>query len=168
MADVLTVTDWQIIGWETFTEPIEIGPHLPILPGVVFEFEAERLVTFYLVKVLIPLVMIVLMSLVVLFIDPANSGSRLSIAITAILTLIAYRFLLGSLLPKISYLTHMDYFIFGSMFLVFAVLIEACAAARLVSAERVETANKLDYWSRWVFVIFFSLILLLSFIIQPL
>lgn len=167
MSDILTVTDWQVVSWDTFTEPIQVGPHLPVLPGVVFEFEAERLVTFYLVKVLIPLVMIILMSLVVLFIDPTNTGSRLSIAITAILTLIAYRFLLGSLLPKISYLTHMDYFIFGSMFLVFAVLIEACAVARLVSAEKVKTANMLDYWSRWVFVVFFTVILLLSFFIKP-
>ena len=167
IADVLTVTDWEVLGWDTFAEPITLGPNLPTLPGVIFEFEAKRLVKFYLVKVLIPLVMIVLMSLAVLFIDPTNTGSRLSIAITGILTLIAYRFLLGGLLPKISYLTHMDYFIFGSMFLVFAVLVEACVVARFVSAEKVELANSIDYWARWVFVIVFSVVLLTSFIIQP-
>jgi len=75
MADVLTVTDWQVLGWDAYTEPIKIGPKLPVLQGVVFEFEAIRLVNFYIIKVLVPLVMIVFMSLVVLFIDPEKTAS---------------------------------------------------------------------------------------------
>ncbi|MEM7008578.1 MAG: hypothetical protein AAF462_05515 [Thermodesulfobacteriota bacterium] len=165
MSEILTVTDWEIRSWDAYTEEIEIGPKLPTFPGVVFEFEAKRLVKFYLIKVLLPLMLIVLMSLVVLFIDPNHTGPKLSIAITAILTLIAYRFLLGNLLPKISYLTHMDYFIFGSMFLVFAVLVETSIVARYMSQKREQEANNLDYWSRWVFVIAFLLVTFGSFIL---
>lgn len=163
MADVLTVTDWDVLGWEAFTESIIVGPKLPVLPGVVFEFEAKRQVNFYIIKVLIPLIMIVFMSLIVLFIDPVHVGPKFSIAITSILTLIAYRFLLGTLLPKISYLTHMDYFLFGSMFLVFAVLVETSVVARFMSVKKEEHAKKLDYWSRWAFVILFLIILFASF-----
>ena len=163
MADVLTVTDWDILGWEAFTTPIEVGPKLPILPGVIFEFEAKRQVSFYIIKVLVPLIMIVFMSLIILFIDPHHVGPKFSIAITAILTLIAYRFLLGNLLPKISYLTHMDYFLFGSMFLVFAVLVETSIVARLMSMEKEKQAKELDYWSRWAFIVLFIIILVGSF-----
>lgn len=165
MSEILTVTDWKVLSWNIFTEPINIGPNLPVLPGVVFEFEAQRLVNFYIIKVLVPLIMIVFISLVVLFIDPTHIGPKFSIAITAILTLIAYRFLLGNLLPKISYLTHMDYFLFGSMFLVFAVLVETSIVARLVGREREEEAKTLDYWCRWAFVILFIIILSGSFIL---
>jgi hypothetical protein len=162
---VLTVTDWDVPSWKTFAELINIGPNVPVLPGVVFEFEAKRQVGFYFIKVLIPLVMIVFISLIVLFIDPSHIGPKFSIAITAILTLIAYRFLLGDLLPKISYLTHMDYFLFGSMFLVFAVLVETALVARLVGIEKEGRAKELDYWCRWAFVVLFIIILGASFLL---
>ncbi len=165
MSDVLTVTDWEVDSWNIFTEKIDIGSNLPILPGVVFEFEASRLVNFYVIKVLIPLIMIVFISLIVLFIDPSHIGPKFSIAITAILTLIAYRFLLGSLLPKISYLTHMDYFLFGSMFLVFAVLVETSIVARLVGRGKEGDAKTLDYWCRGAFIILFVIILVGSFML---
>ncbi len=164
LGEVLTVTDWNITSGNTFTEPVNIGPNLPILQSVIFEFEAERLVGFYFIKVLIPLIMIVFISLIVLFIDPSHIGPKFSIAITAILTLIAYRFLLGNLLPKISYLTNMDYFLFGSMFLVFAVLVETSVAARFVGREQEARAKTLDYWCRWAFVILYVLILVGSFL----
>ncbi len=164
LGEVLTVTDWDVTGWDTFTEPMVVGPKLAPLPGVVFEFKAERLVGFYFIKVLVPLIMIVFISLIVLFIDPSHIGPKFSIAITAILTLIAYRFLLGNLLPKISYLTDMDYFLFGSMFLVFAVLVETSIVARFVGREQEARAKTLDYWCRWAFVVLFVIILVGSFL----
>ena len=163
LGERLTVTDWNIVGWEVSTESIIIGKGLPVFPGAIFEFEANRLVGFYLVKVLLPLVMIIFMSLIILFIDPAHVGPKFSIAITAMLTLIAYRFLLGNLLPKISYLTRMDYFLFGSTFLVFAVLVETAITARYMGLKKERLARELDYWSRWIFVVLFLVIIVVSF-----
>ena len=159
----LTVTDWKIVGWEASSEVIRIGKGLPVFPGAIFEFEAKRLVGFYLIKVLLPLVMIIFMSLIILFIDPVHVGPKFSIAITAMLTLIAYRFLLGNLLPRISYLTRMDYFLFGSTFLVFAVLVETAIAAHLTGLKKERLAKKVDYWSRWIFVVLFLIIIVGSF-----
>ena len=163
MSDVLTVTDFEVVSWEAFAQDVEITSSMPELPGVVFKFEAKRLVGFYIIKVITPLILIVFMSLVVLFIDPSQVGPKFSIAITAILTLIAYRFLLGNLLPKISYLTHMDYFLFGSMFLVFAVLVETLIVVRLTNMEKVDKAKTLDYWARYAFVVLFIIIMIGSF-----
>jgi hypothetical protein len=165
MAEQFTLTDWEIMGWDVFAEPLEIGRTLPIVPSVIFEFEAHRLVNFYIIKVLVPLILIVFMSLIVLFIDPTQMGPRFSIAITAILTLIAYRFLLGNLLPKISYLTYMDYFLFGSMFLVFGVLVETSTVARYIINDNKTQALQIDYWTRWAFVILFAFILTFSFVL---
>ncbi|MEE8044434.1 MAG: hypothetical protein V3T32_04835, partial [Thermodesulfobacteriota bacterium] len=73
--------------------------------------------------------------------------------------------LLGNLLPKISYLTHMDYFLFGSMFLVFAVLVEISIVARFMGVKKEAPAKVLDYWSRWAFGVLFILIVVFSFFV---
>jgi hypothetical protein len=52
------------------------------------------------VKVILPLILIVAMSWIVFWIDPEESGIQISVAITTMLTLIAYRFAVGADLPK--------------------------------------------------------------------
>jgi len=79
------------------------------------------------------------------------------------LTLIAYRFLLGNLLPKISYLTRMDYFLFGSTFLVFLVIVETAVTAELMRLKKERLAEKVDYWSRWISLFLFLIIMVTSF-----
>ena len=120
---------------------------------------------FYVIKVLLPLAMIIFMSCLVFFIEPVHIGPKISIAVTAMLTLIAYRFLLGNLLPKISYLSRMDYFLFGSTFLVFGVLVETAITAKLVGLKKEQYAKKVDNWSRWIFAAVFIIILVGSFFV---
>jgi hypothetical protein len=164
LGEPLTVTDWKIEEWEAYPESIQIGPGLPSPVGVIFAFEVHRLKGFYVIKVLSPLIMIIFMSWIIFFIEPIHVGPKISVAITAMLTLIAYRFLLGNLLPKISYLTRLDYFLLGSTFLVFAALIETAVTAKLMALNREEVAREIDYWSRWTFAAAFIVILVASFI----
>jgi hypothetical protein len=165
MGEPLTVTDWKIGGWEAYPKSIYIGPGLPTPIGVIFEFEVHRLKGFYIIKVLLPLIMIIFMSWIIFFIEPVHVGPKISVAITAMLTLIAYRFLLGNLLPKISYLTRLDYFLLGSAFLVFAALIETAATGKLMALDKEQVAREIDYWSRWTFAAAFVIILAASFIL---
>ena len=58
-------------------------------------FEARRYPGYFISKVILPLIFIVAMSWVVFWIDP-ESGTRVSVSVTAMLTLIAYRFAVGS------------------------------------------------------------------------
>jgi type IV secretory pathway VirB2 component (pilin) len=98
---------------------------------------------------------IVFMSWVVFWIAPENLGPRLSVAVTSMLTLIAYRFLLGQSLPRVSYLTRLDYFLLGCTFLVFAALVEVTATGAMAATGRGEKANKVNRQSRWIFPIAF-------------
>jgi len=50
---------------------------------------------------------------IVFWVDPKEFGSQISIAITAILTLIAYRFAIGANLPNAEYMKHPYLFILG-------------------------------------------------------
>ena len=65
---------------------------------------------------------IVFMSWVVFWLGPQHVGPRLSVSVTSMLTLVAYRFLLGQSLPPVSYLTRLDYFLLGATVLVFIAL----------------------------------------------
>jgi gamma-aminobutyric acid receptor subunit beta len=71
------------------------------ITGYVFEFHATRLAQYYLLKVILPLLLIVMMSWTVFWIDPTNGGPQISVAVTSMLTLIAYRFAIGSEVPKL-------------------------------------------------------------------
>jgi hypothetical protein len=161
----LSVTDWNILDWQAGAAPYKLIPgNDTALPGFSFSFEAERKSEYFVVKVILPLILIVAMSWIVFWIDPKESGIQISVAITTMLTLIAYRFAVGADLPKVSYLTRLDFFILSATILVFASLIEVVVTSTLAGQEKLELARKLDRWSRWLFPAIFSLFTLKSFI----
>ena len=71
------------------------------LPEFVFSFEAKRLIHHYIVKAIIPLTLIVMMSWVVFWINPDQVSNQLSVAVTTVLTLVAYHIALSGRLPEI-------------------------------------------------------------------
>lgn len=114
-------------------------------------FTAKRRIDYYIVNTIIPLLLIVAMSWVVFWIDPKESGTQISVAITSMLTLIAYRFAIGANLPHLSYLTRLDTCILLSTMLVFSCLVEAVVATTLAKSGRYESALKIDLWCRILF-----------------
>jgi cadmium resistance protein CadD (predicted permease) len=104
------------------------------------------------------------MSWIVFWIDPNESGIQISVAITTMLTLIAYRFAVGADLPKVSYLTRLDFFILAATILVFASLLEVIVTSALAKQEKIVMARKLDNWSRWLFPAIFTTVALKTFV----
>lgn len=88
-------------------------------------FEAGRLRGYYILKIILPLMLIVGMSYLVFWLPLSQASTRISVSVTAMLTLIAYRFMIGGLLPKVSYMTRLDNFIMLSTVLVFGTLLVA-------------------------------------------
>ena len=125
-----------------------------------FDLVAHRRVGYYVWKVILPLSMIVVMSWSVFWMDPNNLGPQTGIAATSMLTLIAFLFALGNILPRISYLTTMDRFVMGSSALVFAALLEAIGSGYLASHGRAATAVRIERQCRWLFpTVFIGLII---------
>ena len=79
----------------------------------VYELHVERELGYYVFRVIVPLMFIVLMSWAVFWIDPDMAGVQIGLAATSILTLIAFMFSLNAILPRLSYLTRMDVFLFA-------------------------------------------------------
>jgi hypothetical protein len=80
------------------------------------------------------------------------------VAITTMLTLIAYRFAIDTDLPKISYLTRMDFFILLSTVLVYASLIEVVVTSAFAKNGKISRARTLDLWMRWFFPSLFTIV----------
>ena len=149
IAETLSVADWEVSNMQGRSKEVELANGI-LLPGFVFSFEGQRLMHHYLVKAIIPLALIVMMSWVVYWIDPKQVPNQLGVAVTTVLTLIAYHIALAGRLPEIPYLTRMDTFLFSSTLLVFLSLIEVVITSHLSSTGNLERARKIDRVSRWL------------------
>jgi hypothetical protein len=156
IAPGLTLPDWTIENWEIKTFVYTLAPGLEN-SGYVFEFAALRNVRHYILKVILPLVLIVMMSWAVFWIDPNTSNSQLNIAVTSMLTLIAYRFAVDIQLPPLPYMTRLDAFILTSTVLVFFSLIEVLVTTILDNNQQVARAKKLDRYCRVIFPLVFAI-----------
>jgi hypothetical protein len=160
IAAKLSLTDWDILGTKVQIAPFAPSPEEEAFAGYSFTMEAKRRYGHFIVKVIIPLFLIVMMSWVVFWIDPKESGTQISVAITTMLTLIAYRFAVGNDIPKVSYLSRLDYFILGATVLVFASLIEVVVTSTYARIGQLDRARTIDRWARLLFPLSFFLITL--------
>ena len=84
--------------------------------GLEIAFELERNTLYYLLKIYLPLLIVLMVSLSVLFINPVELESRLTVSVVCFLALITYTYIVDQDIPKLSYLTAMDYVILLSYF----------------------------------------------------
>src|SRR5580704_3729826 len=70
----ITLPDWTVEKWDAKARVYTLTPGMQY-SGYAFEFTASRNVAYYIWKVILPLVLIVMMSWVVFWIDPVNASS---------------------------------------------------------------------------------------------
>jgi hypothetical protein len=162
-ASHLSIPDWNVGPVHFDARPYRVGDGRITLAGFEVSFEAGRLLGFYVGKAFASVAIILCMAWIVFWLSPAQTGPRVSVSVTSMLTLIAYRFLLGSVLPPVSYLTRLDYFLLGCTALVFATLVAVAAASRLMEQGREADARRLDRVARWVFPAVFAVVSAVAF-----
>jgi hypothetical protein len=109
-------------------------------------------------KVILPLVLIVMMSWMVFWIDPSLVASQISVSVTAMLTMIAYRFALAGLIPRLAFLTSLDIFVLVSTLVVFISMIEVLYTAHLATHDQLEKARLIDSHARWVMPLIYAVL----------
>jgi hypothetical protein len=161
----LTITDWEV--GEGYAEVLEryIEPRDRYIASVRYLVPVERRLGFYAMKTFLPLTLIVCMSWAVFWIKPGMLPPQIGVSTSAILTLIAFQFSLGYMLPRLSYLTRADRFLIGSTLLVFLAFGEALWTAYLATHDREARAVGIDQRSRVLFPIGFVLVLIVSFLV---
>ncbi len=161
ISDELSLPDWEILTSAALSHSYEPIPAIYV-DGFAFQFTAKRNFPYYLFQVIVPLAVVVGMSWAAFWIDPSQTGAQIGVATSAILSLIAFKFVLSGLLPKLPYMTRMDYFMLGSTLLVFFAMGEVVTTSMLSHKGRVVLARRFDNVSRVVFPLTFLTILLVS------
>ena len=162
IAPKITLPDWTIEKWETKPLTYALAPGLQY-SSYAFEFTASRNVQYYILKVILPLVLIVIMSWAVFWTDPVNASAQLSVAVTSMLTLIAYRFAVDTQLPRLPYMTRLDVLFLISTLLVFFSLIEVVITMILDNKQQTERAKTIDRYCRAIFPVIFGIASIATF-----
>lgn len=148
----LTIEGWEVGEGEVqlSTERFEVQNR--DLVRIDYVLPAKRDFSYYLIKALIPLLLILFMAWAVFFIDPSALGPQIGIPTSSIFALILFMHRISAILPNISYLTRIDKFILFAIILVFLALGEAIVTSMLAFKNKKEVAGKIDRWSRFVYL----------------
>lgn len=154
--DQLSISDWTLGDPSLVAKEYLAAPQAGPLEGVALVIEAKRKTGYYVIQVLIPLIAIVLMAWTVFWIDPSVVPTRIGVVVSTMLTLIAYRFMLGNLVPRLSYLTRLDYFMLGTTSIVVLTLFVMAGTSYLRSKGQDEIVKKIDRIGRVGFPLVFG------------
>jgi hypothetical protein len=118
-----SLAQWTVLGIRASAEPIRIL-NTETTNQMRFAIEVQRRSNFYIWKVFLPLLLMVVLSWTVFWIDNSELNSQVNISVTTILTVIAFAFAISSNLPKVPYLTFIDVFFLSCYVFVFITAIE--------------------------------------------
>jgi hypothetical protein len=147
ISEQFSMPDWKVTGWDFVSMDLPIEEDIK---GMVFSLDVKRDTSYFRYKVITPLVLIVMMSWMVFWIDPSLVASQISVSVTAMLTMIAYRFALAGLIPRLAFLTSLDYFVLVSTLAVFIGMIEVIYTAHLANKDQLKKARMIDRHARWM------------------
>jgi len=105
------INGWNIIDHTWKYEPYQGPNDSEYFDSLVFEIDIERKHDFYIYKVILPIILILMVCWSSLWITTREIESRLTITIVCLLSLIAYNFVIDKELPKLEYLTVLDWII---------------------------------------------------------
>ena len=146
----LSIPDWDVTGWDFVSSSLPMEEEGFQVQGMVFSLDVKRDTNYFKWKVILPLVLIVMMSWMVFWIDPSLVASQISVSVTAMLTMIAYRFALAGLIPRLPFLTTLDLFVLVSTLAVFISMLEVLFTAHLATHDQLKKARLIDRHARWV------------------
>ena len=153
MASSFSVTGWKYEPYfNARTIPLRYSSDLgsidaeggaQLVTQVLFSVPLERPFAAYLVKMILPLLIIVGMSLVSIMLPQEEIDARVGMVITALLSCVALNFSLSDSLPDVAYLVAADKFFLGAYLMIFIALVETVFVYRLYP-QKEALARKID------------------------
>lgn len=153
MEGTVEVPEWKVSGASLsvrsrgFTNAGSLGKSSQLIVAVDIErdsFYIRRLVTF-------PLVIIVLLSFSVFWMERSSLGDRISVSFIGILTGVAYQLVMGDVLPRISYFTVMHAFLNLSFVTMCATVVLNLVVGAVDKRGQFELGDRIDRRCRWIF-----------------
>lgn len=129
-----------------------------IVSSYIFSFEAPRHLSYYIFRIFVPILLIVLISWVTFFLK--NYTHRIEVASANLLLFIAFSFSLAENYPRLGYLTFLDavmaiMFIINSLVIVYNVWLR-----RLEMNDKVDMLERVDDVLDWVYPLIYVVLLI--------
>ncbi|NPV63719.1 MAG: hypothetical protein HPY61_14035 [Methanotrichaceae archaeon] len=150
--------EWYITSSDTNVSSVKITD---VNSRFSFHFQAQRHLLYYAFRILLPIFVIVFISWVTFFLK--DYGKRGDIAGANLLLFIAFNFTIGSDLPKLGYLTLLDWFMFFTFVLTALIFVYNLSLKLLEVRDKKALAERIDRIMIWIY----PLLYIMAFIIAP-
>lgn len=146
-----TITDWEADQFG-LTAGTQVVPSLGVeMPSFRLDFRVTRLSRYYVGTIFATVAIIALMAWLVYWLPIGALPPRVSVSVTSMLALIAYRFVAAQDLPKLPYLTSMDHFLLGAAVLILLGLATVVMVANQDGRGNHDLARRLNLVFRWAY-----------------
>jgi len=146
-ADTVSIQGWQFNGWQSenllHSYRSDFGylePDRTPYSAVRFAIEVNRPISYFIWKLLLPLLIVLVSGWGALLLHPSYVESRIAIPVTALLTIVFLQQSYSDALPEVGYLVLLDKIYALAYLLIIAAIMEAIA-----TADWAKTGNPDDY-----------------------
>jgi len=123
----------------------------------VFRIEAKRQSFFMRRLIIFPMIVIVLLSFSIFWMEKSSLSDRNSVSFVGVLTAVAYQQIVVSVMPPVSYVTYMHGALVVSFILMTATVPVNFIVAALDKRRKIELGDRIDHIGRWLFpLLYFS------------
>ena len=122
-----------------------------VIQQIDYTFDLNRKYFYYILKIILPVIFLVWLSFSVFYIRAIELESKLAVSMGSLLTLVAYNFVFGDDLPKLSYITILDAWILLSyLFAGLSSMITIWSFFDYHRDKQTGTFNTIDRKLRWI------------------
>jgi hypothetical protein len=164
LARAVQIPQWTVTGISVSVQdrPASYAGRLGVSSAFVVGVDVKRKPFYTIRLVAIPLIVIVLLSFAVFWMDRSSLGDRISVSFIGILTGVAYLIVTSDLLPHISYVTLLHGFLNLSFLTMCVTVVINLVVGALDKKGKVELGDRIDLYCRWIFPLtYFGLILVI-------
>lgn len=154
IGDKLGEEEWLIYDYHSV---VKTKTYNKTFSEYILQIDATRHVNYYMFRILIPLLLIIIVSWGTLFMR--DYSNRISVSVAVLLIFVAFNFTIGSDLPRLGYMTFMDGILFAAFLTTALTVLLNVFLRRMETTGKIELADTVDRYITIAYPIIYLLII---------